>query len=95
VHRSVWDDKEYEGQALSDDARPVHRYFGGSFVIFQKTSIYNHQPDTYDGRHNTMTSDAFREHVGAMAGAYLEWRNSHPNDPKPRHLGRRLAIAVR
>jgi len=66
VNRSVWDDDSYEGAPLRPDARVIVRYFGGAFVIFQKTSQYNHgggKLDGYDGKHNLMTSDAFREYI--------------------------------
>ncbi|WP_143960188.1 hypothetical protein [Litoribacter populi] len=41
----------------------VTRWFRGSFVIFCKRSIYNRNPSTYDGRHNKMTTDEFRDYI--------------------------------
>ena len=35
----------------------------GDFVIFSKMSFYNHASSTYDGRHNQMTTDEFREYI--------------------------------
>jgi hypothetical protein len=32
-------------------------------VIFQKTSKYNFIPDTYDARHNKMSTDEFRSYI--------------------------------
>jgi serine/threonine protein kinase len=61
--RSCWDYDEYEGEELPESSRSLTRYFHGAFVIFQKTSIYNRTPGTYDARHNKMTADQFREHI--------------------------------
>ena len=47
-------------------ARSVARCFGGSFVIFQKTSIYNQVSETYDGRHNKMTAEVFRANISKI-----------------------------
>jgi len=67
VDISVWEqgyfdyDERGETVPLSPDARRVHRYFEGAFVFFAKGSTYNQIPDTYDARHNEMTSSGFRE----------------------------------
>lgn len=60
---SCWDAGEYAGEPLPPGSRTVLRYFRGAFVIFQKTSIYNNTPNTYDGRHDTMGTDEFRKHI--------------------------------
>ena len=48
---------------ITDYARHVTRWFKGSFVIFCKRSTYNLTSSTYDGRHNKMTTDEFREYI--------------------------------
>lgn len=48
---------------ITDHARHVRRWFKGSFVIFCKRSTYNLTSSTYDGRHNKMTTDEFREYI--------------------------------
>ena len=63
IDRSYWDEGKYEGNRLPSEARVVTRHFSGSFVIFQKTSIYNRNSSTYDGRHNKMTDEKFREYI--------------------------------
>ena len=54
------EDYEYE---RPKEMRHVTRWFRGSFVIFCKRSTYNRSRSTYDGRHNKMTSDEFREYI--------------------------------
>lgn len=42
------------------------RYFRGAFVIFAKGSIYNKMSypfDAYDGRHNKMNNETFRQYI--------------------------------
>lgn len=63
ISRSHWDYGEYNDKKLPESARVVTRHFKGSFVIFQKTSIYNHNSSTYDGRHDKMTDDEFRSYI--------------------------------
>ncbi|WP_341906643.1 hypothetical protein [Fluviicola taffensis] len=63
VSRGYWDEGEYNQEKLPSTARVVTRHFRGSFVIFQKTSTYNHNSRTYDGRHNKMTDDEFRKYI--------------------------------
>ncbi len=73
VNRSYWDNNSYHGAPLGPDARVLVRYFGGAFVIFQKSSQYNYgggKLDGYDGRHNRMTSDVFREYIDRYRIAY-------------------------
>lgn len=59
-------------------ARPVFRYFRDSFVIFQKTSIYNKASDTYDARHNSMTADEFRAYIERSIAANVGTGTSAP-----------------
>jgi serine/threonine-protein kinase len=67
IDRIYWDEGYYEGEKLPPSARLVSRYMKGDFVIFSKTSFYNHAPSTYDGRHNQMTTDEFREYIAQKA----------------------------
>ncbi len=63
IDRSYWDEGYYEGERIPSSARLVTRYMKGDFVIFSKISFYNHASSTYDGRHNQMTTDEFREYI--------------------------------
>lgn len=63
IDRSYWDDGYYEGEKIPSSARLVTRYMKGDFVIFSKKSFYNHASSTYDGRHNQLDSDEFREYI--------------------------------
>ena len=51
------------GHDIPDETRHVRRYFKGDFVIFNKRSHYNLNSSTYDGRHNNMNTDEFREYI--------------------------------
>lgn len=66
VNLSHWDEGEYEGEPLPEGSRRISRYFRGSFVIVQKTSTYNGISATYDGRHNQMDADTFRDYISRM-----------------------------
>lgn len=75
VERQYWEEREYEGHPLPSCARPVGRYTGGVFVIFSKRSIYNTVGgalDAYDGRHNGMSADEFREYIESFGKACFE-----------------------
>jgi len=63
IDRSYWDEGYYDGERIPSSARLVTRFMKGDFVIFSKISFYNHAPSTYDGRHNQMTTDEFREYI--------------------------------
>lgn len=53
---------------ISDDAaEPVLRFFKGSFVIFARTSRYNHDGDFTDGRHDTYSEDGFRSFIETLS----------------------------
>lgn len=54
---------ESEGYERPKNMKHVTRWFRGSFVIFNKRSIYNRTSSTYDGRHNKMTTDEFRDYI--------------------------------
>lgn len=63
VHARYSEMGEYNGQPLPKYARTITRYLGGTFVIFKKTSIYNDNAGTYDGRQNKMSEDKFKEYI--------------------------------
>lgn len=68
VERYHWDAGYYgydeDGEKpLPREARVVRRYFEGTFAFFATTSIYNKTPDTYDGRHNKMSSEEFEKYI--------------------------------
>ncbi|WP_321282364.1 protein kinase domain-containing protein [Marinifilum fragile] len=60
------------GYDIPENARQVSRWFRGSFVIFNKRSIYNLTPDTYDGRHNKVNSEQFRKHIQNTVDMFKE-----------------------
>ncbi|MGS2738759.1 protein kinase domain-containing protein [Sinomicrobium sp. M5D2P17] len=66
-HRYDYNEMGYE---IPETARHVSRFFRGSFVIFSKRSTYNLTPSTYDGRHNKMTTDEFREYISNWMNKY-------------------------
>ena len=74
VNRSYWDYGEFDGEPLPEGAKPISRYFEGSFVIFQKTSTYNRIPATYDGRHSKMSAKEFRDFIVNMV-AHKKYRS--------------------
>ncbi|GBD82984.1 hypothetical protein TEHD86_1706 [Tetragenococcus halophilus subsp. halophilus] len=55
-----------DGSPLSKDAKLVHRFIKGSFVFFSKKSFYNAIPQTYDGRHNLVSSLLFRNYINYL-----------------------------
>ncbi len=57
---------------ITEFSRQVTRWFRGSFVILCKASVYNSIPATYDGRHNKMTTDEFREYIQSMVDYWKE-----------------------
>lgn len=70
IDRSFWDIhhlgyNEYGNEIpLPKNARVITRkYNGGAFVIFPKFSLYNHNPSTYDGRHNRMSNQQFELYI--------------------------------
>lgn len=59
----VWFENEINGELLTDNARRVTRFSGGSFVIFSTSSTYNRDSSTYDARHNRVSSEEFRAYI--------------------------------
>lgn len=73
--RSCWDEGFYRGEELPETARVVVRWFGGAFVIFQKTSFYNlvhGKLDAYGARHNKMSAEQFRSHIEELRSGVEE-----------------------
>lgn len=66
VDRSVWDANEFNGQPLPLNARVVIRILSGDLVIFNKASLYNTNPSTYDGRHSKYGVEGFRKHIESV-----------------------------
>ena len=56
-------EKEENDNILKYFYRYVTLILSGSIVIFSKSSFYNAVPDTYDGRHNKMSSSEFRTYI--------------------------------
>jgi len=67
VNREVWDrgivgfDSEGSEIPLPSDARLVIRLLSGKILLTAKTSLWNSDPGTYDGRHNLMTAARVRD----------------------------------
>lgn len=59
-YRSEYQDMGYD---IPKTARTISRIFRGTFVIFNKRSTYNLTSSTYDGRHNKMNTDEFRNYI--------------------------------
>lgn len=73
IQRCYWDENEYNGEYLPEFANLICRYVKGSFVIFSTRSIYNRVSDTYDGRHNKMSEDEFRNYITKGALSHAEY----------------------
>lgn len=56
----------------------ITRWFRGSFVIFNKRSVYNLTSSTYDGRHNKMSADEFRDHIQEVVDYLKEKEQKKP-----------------
>jgi len=59
------------------DAKNIIRWFRGNFVIFCKRSTYNLNTSTYDGRHNEMTTDEFRNHIQGIID-HIQGKKTRP-----------------
>ncbi len=71
---------EYEemGYDIPKTARTVSRIFRGNFVIFNKRSIYNLTSSTYDGRHNKMNTEEFRNYIQSNINRIKEEDEKRP-----------------
>jgi serine/threonine protein kinase len=68
----------YESDYLiTSFSRQVTRWFRGCFVIFCKRSSYNLITETYDGRHNKMSADKFREYIQTTIDAIKVEKNKY------------------
>lgn len=79
---NLWDrgfyyDENGNEKKIPKEATIVTRYFNGSFVIFAKSSIYNRVSSTYDGRHNKMSNEKFREYIQGAVDSLIG--NNHKN----------------
>ena len=63
ISREYWDENEYEDKPLPQNARLIARRLQGAIVIFGKSSKYNANNLTYDGRHNMYSDKNFRKYV--------------------------------
>lgn len=54
------------GVPLPDEARVIHRYLGGKFLIVLKFGPYNSITQTSDGRHGNCSSDEFRKYIESL-----------------------------
>jgi predicted HTH transcriptional regulator len=61
-------EKENDDNVFKNFYRYVTIILSGSIVIFSKWSRYNAVSSTYDGRHNKMSADAFRQYISKAAG---------------------------
>jgi len=58
---------------ITEFSRQITRWYKGSFVIFCKRSNYNLDISTYDGQHNKMTTDGFREYIQNYVDAFKKY----------------------
>jgi serine/threonine protein kinase len=78
------DYNDFNGKELPENARSIKRHLSeDSFVIFQNTSTYNKISSTYDGRHNKMTADQFREYIGRAVKEISQEKELQKNESTP------------
>jgi serine/threonine-protein kinase len=65
---------------ITSKSRHVRRWLKGSFVIFGKRSMYNLISETYDGRHNTMSADEFRNYIKSTVDDLRKWNDEKETD---------------
>ena len=78
-----------EDYLFTEFSRFIVRWFRGSFVIFCKRSVYNLTSSTYDGRHNRMTTDEFREYIQSNVDDYKKQSQSPFTKETPGNDNRR------
>lgn len=63
--RDYWysENRSDEERPPPNGARHISRWLGGKILIVAKGSIWNGDPGTYDGRHNTATSSQIRNAI--------------------------------
>jgi len=81
--RSAWDENEYRGDKLPPTARLLVRFPRGSFVVFQKSGVYNQRVSQYLGEHEKMGADAFRRFVAECAAKHALAVSRHALLPPP------------
>lgn len=69
---------EDDGYERPEGMHHVTRWFRGSFVIFNKRSVYNRTSSTYDGRHNKMSTDEFRNYIQRIVDHFREEEVKQP-----------------
>lgn len=70
---SVMSDGYYKGKPLPPEARTVGRILKGDLVIFNKASMYKaNSSSTYDGRHDTLGIEGFRNHIEEVVDSLKE-----------------------
>jgi serine/threonine-protein kinase len=69
IERYHWYEGSYNDKKLPSTARLIRRYLKGTFLIIQKSSVYNHI-DTYVGLHNQKTTDEFRDYISQKLRTY-------------------------
>ena len=74
-YRSEYEEMGYE---IPKTARTLSRIFRGSYVIFNKRSAYNLDSSTYDGRHNKMSTEEFRNYIQGSINWIREEDNKRP-----------------
>ncbi|MFI3603958.1 protein kinase domain-containing protein [Vagococcus fluvialis] len=52
-----------DGRTVPKGAKLINRYLKGAFVFFAKNSIYNQISVTYDGNHNLVDNEVFRDYI--------------------------------
>lgn len=73
LSRDLWErgylhhDEDGREVPLPLSSRVVTRWFGGKILIVAKGSLWNSDPATYDGRHNTMTAPQIRAMIKRSA----------------------------
>ncbi|MCF8070050.1 MAG: hypothetical protein K9L30_15825 [Desulfobacterales bacterium] len=78
IERSHWDenilgyDEDGYEIPLPESSRLIIRLLSGALVIFAKGSTYNAVSGTYDGRHNKMTGEDFRQYISSAVDRLRE-----------------------
>lgn len=68
---------DYEsGEKYPEGYKTVYRYTNGKFLFVLKDGPYNAISNTYDGRHNLCSADAFREYIEKLIFKCDEAKNS-------------------
>ncbi len=62
-----YDDVEERDRKYPTNAKHICRFINGDFLIVAKSSTYNYITSTYDGRHNQMGTDEFRDYMNEKA----------------------------